>query len=566
VSARIGLSHNTIQRWRKDADFSLLVRKSVPRMMAAELHSNTTVTGDTVLQTPRDAASQLLMETALDAVIIMRSDGLVADWSKTAEEVFGWRHAEAVGRPLADLIIPSQYRRAHQVGVAHYLKTGEGPVLRKRIEISAVRRSGEEFPVELTITPVQDGPNVMFVGCIRDISSRKRAERLLEQNARRAAIFFRIAALAAETTSFEDVLSECLKAVHELTNWPLGHVYLPQGSNPIELVPSNIWHSPHPDKYQLFRDVTARTHFKSGMGLPGMIWQSGEPLWVGDVDASPLFPRAKIAGIGLKSAFGVPIRVAGQIVAILEFFSEVATEPDVDILLTVRSLAQQVGRVFERQRAEAALQEHARALETINRELNHRAKNMLAVVAGIAGQTARGSDSVEAFSENFLSRLSALGRAHSVLTARNWESTPLAQLAEEMLAPHVEPGSARLQIKGPAVEFSAKATLALSMILHELVTNAVKYGALASPNGRIALHWGLDGGPAPRVRMTWEESGVSGLTRPARLGFGSRLIEVSARHELQGSAEVSYRPAGIRYEFEFPLLSDSAAFDAATSA
>jgi PAS domain S-box-containing protein len=112
------------------------------------------------------------LETALDAVVVMKSDGVVADWNDCAVGVFGWSREEAIGRTLAELIIPERYRDAHRNGLRRYLETGQGEVLGRRIEVSGLRKNGEEFPVELSISPLQDGESILFVGCLRDITER----------------------------------------------------------------------------------------------------------------------------------------------------------------------------------------------------------------------------------------------------------------------------------------------------------------------------------------------------------------------------------------------------------
>jgi PAS domain S-box-containing protein len=119
---------------------------------------------------PTDAL-RLVLETALDAVVVMRDDGTVADWNDQAVTVFGWTHEEAVGRGMADLIIPERYREAHKYGLKRYLSGGEATVLGRRIEVSGIRKNGEEFPIELSITPIR-GHNLLFVGFLRDMTER----------------------------------------------------------------------------------------------------------------------------------------------------------------------------------------------------------------------------------------------------------------------------------------------------------------------------------------------------------------------------------------------------------
>jgi PAS domain S-box-containing protein len=118
---------------------------------------------------PLRDALDLVMETALDAVVVMRDDGIVASWNDHAVNMFGWTQEKAVGRPMADLIIPERYREAHKNGLERYLSTGQATVLGRRIEVSAVRKNGDEFPVELSIAPIR-GDRLLFVGFLRDMT------------------------------------------------------------------------------------------------------------------------------------------------------------------------------------------------------------------------------------------------------------------------------------------------------------------------------------------------------------------------------------------------------------
>ena len=122
-----------------------------------------------------------IIGTALDAVIIMDAAGIITDWNERAEKVFGWPAAEVVGRLLSDTIVPPQYRAAHQRGIEHFLKTGTGPILGKRVELTALRKNGPEFPVELTVTPIRLGDAWLFCAFLRDISDRHEGEREIKQ-------------------------------------------------------------------------------------------------------------------------------------------------------------------------------------------------------------------------------------------------------------------------------------------------------------------------------------------------------------------------------------------------
>ena len=128
-----------------------------------------------------DERTRLIVETALDAVVTMNSQGLITSWNRQAETVFGWSPAQAIGRRMADMIIPEQHRTAHELGLSRFLGTGEGPILRRRIEIMAMRRGGAEFPVELEVVPVRLRHDWEFSAFIRDITeSRLREQKLRE--------------------------------------------------------------------------------------------------------------------------------------------------------------------------------------------------------------------------------------------------------------------------------------------------------------------------------------------------------------------------------------------------
>ena len=509
---------------------------------------------------------RLVLETALDAVVVMDREGNVVDWNDNATRVFGWTAEEVRGRLMADFIIPERFRESHAVGLAHFLATGEAKVLGQRIEIWGLRRTGEEFPIELSISPVTESGGLIFVGFLRDISERRTAERLREQHALKMEALYRVISFAAENNSFEDALQICLESVQKLTGWPLGHVFLPSESDPVRLLPSPVWYSTRPHDFGKLRAATDASTFAPGEGLPGRVWHTREPEWIADVNSHPGFPRARWpGGIEIRSALGFPIISSDEVIAVVEFFSETIKQPDTEILLTLRAIGQQLGRVFERSRAEQALRHHAAALESevadrvraeehqklLLAEVNHRVKNMLAVVTSIAAQTARNSTSVESFSQSFLARLFALNGAHSLLTQESWQAVPLIDLVDAVLSPYRNPE--QVHVKGNLIMLPPKAVLSVGMVLHELITNAAKYGALVVPNGKVDLEWECENSSPPQVHMRWVESGVGPMAPPTRTGFGSAMIQASVQHDLKGKVNVSYGDDGVRYDFTFPL-------------
>lgn len=212
------------------------------------------------------------------------------------------------------------------------------------------------------------------------------------------------------------------------------------------------------------------------------------------------------------------------------------------------------GRITKTLSAALDIDERKRAEERrtlLINELNHRVKNTLASVQSIARQTLRSGRSLEEISDIFTGRLMALASAHDVLTRENWEGAGLAKIVETALAPFDERRIAR---SGPDVRVDARAALALGMALHELATNASKYGSLSNEDGAVDLAWRLDTAQgAPALDLVWRETGGPPVTPPRRRGFGSRLLSQGIRGELNGSAELAFAPEGLVCRIHAPL-------------
>ncbi len=185
-------------------------------------------------------------------------------------------------------------------------------------------------------------------------------------------------------------------------------------------------------------------------------------------------------------------------------------------------------------------------------ELNHRVKNTLATVQAIAAQSLRGDDVSPEARERFMARLMALARANDVLVAETWKGASLTAVAMEMAKPHGE--AERFTIDGPAVHLAPETATAMALGLHELATNAAKYGALSTPEGRVSLTWAVDGeGDARRLRLTWREGGGPKVRMPAQRGFGSRLIERGLAHALKAEVRLAYDVTGVVFTLAAPL-------------
>ncbi|MDP8921019.1 MAG: PAS domain S-box protein, partial [Pseudomonadota bacterium] len=179
-------------------------------------------------------------------------------------------------------------------------------------------------------------------------------------------------------------------------------------------------------------------------------------------------------------------------------------------------------------------------------ELNHRVKNTLATVQSIAVQSFRDLGPEGALRvTTFQDRLMALARAHDILTRDNWEGAELGELIDEVIEPYCRQSSGRCNVDGPRVRLTPNVALAISMAVHELATNAAKYGALSVPGGHVSITWTLTFDEPRHLTLCWQEHGGPPVVPPMRKGFGTRLIERSLAHELAGEAILAYVPTGL---------------------
>jgi len=200
--------------------------------------------------------------------------------------------------------------------------------------------------------------------------------------------------------------------------------------------------------------------------------------------------------------------------------------------------------------------QEAEHLRFLLAELNHRTQNTLATVQAIAVQTLHGAADKEVV-DAFEGRILALSKAHSLLGSKHWEAVGLYEIIDRILQPFGlnDRRVAHFSIKGDDVGLQPKAALTLSMVFHELATNATKYGALSNEDGgKIDINWQVEPTPqGDRMRLRWQESGGPPVTPPGRKGFGSRLIEGGLARDLDGEVRLDYDPAGLVCEITMPV-------------
>jgi PAS domain S-box-containing protein len=211
------------------------------------------------------------------------------------------------------------------------------------------------------------------------------------------------------------------------------------------------------------------------------------------------------------------------------------------------------------------LEDHKNALIS---ELDHRVKNVLAVVSAVASRTQETSTSMDGFVVALNGRIKSMANTHELLSYRRWRGIPLNELVRRELAPYAAANNT--QIDGPVVVLSAEAGQALAMVFHELATNAAKFGAVSTRTGRVAVCWCRrpNGQAEDRLCIRWEESGGPTVAEPTRFGYGTRVVRHMVPYELGGTVDLVHAPEGVRCEIELPgrWLSDEVAGDPPSSA
>jgi PAS domain S-box-containing protein len=226
----------------------------------------------------------------------------------------------------------------------------------------------------------------------------------------------------------------------------------------------------------------------------------------------------------------------------------------VNISLTVSPLYDAAGHVIGASKIARDITDRVQAEErqkSLVDELNHRVKNTLATVQALAAQTIRGEGITKEVLDVFNARLLALSKAHDQLSREGWQHADLRSVIAGVFAPYA---SGRVTLEGANVLIPPKVALTLAMVLHELATNAAKYGALSVPSGMLDLKWHVTNNNRSRLLcLDWQESSGPPVGEPKRRGFGTRLIDRAISTEMEGRSVLQFAPAGVRCHIEIPL-------------
>ncbi len=285
-----------------------------------------------------------IIETAHEAFIMVDRDGLILEFNGAAERTFGFARSEVLGRELATTIMPERYRAAHRAGLRRCVETGAGTIIGQRIELNALHRDGDEFPVELTISDARltgtgtgTGPGeVLFHAFLHDISERKLSERvLLATQAMTQAM--------ARADSPEQALGALLATLGESMGWVVGAYWQVAPDGALERMAS--W-SDESTRVDEFEALSAELRLARDEGLPGRALGRAEPVWISDFAADDSFPRAQAAHrASLHAAIAVPV-LRDDVIGVIEFFATEVRVRDRSISGALATVGAQIGELL----------------------------------------------------------------------------------------------------------------------------------------------------------------------------------------------------------------------------
>jgi len=369
---------------------------------------------------------------------------------------------------------------------------------------SVKRPDGTQLTIEVSVNPVRDasGRIIGAVSCWRDVTQRFLVDKVIADNEKRLTLALEVAGMAIVDMNLQGGV------VAGLTNGKAVLGFEIDAGEAIETAMPRFLAAVHPADRQKVGDKQRQAMTNAGPFADEfrVVHSDGSVVWI------------ETRGETLADEQGKPVRVLGA---------------NVDMTARKRS------------------EEH---LRLVMRELTHRAKNLLAIIAALATQTAKRNTTLEEFQQAFSRRIQGLAASHDLLVKTDWTGAPLEDLVFFQIAPFGGLDGTRIAASGPPVNLKPDALQNLGLAINELATNAMKYGALSVPEGTIRIAWSVDRtGEEPRFRMSWTERGGPPVKPPRRKGFGHVIIETSLGQVLGGAVKLDYASKGVTWTVDAPF-------------
>lgn len=493
-----------------------------------------------------------IVEFSDDAILSKDLNGIITSWNAAASRLFGYSAEEIVGKSVT-LIIPPELSD-EEPAILERVRNGT-PI--EHYETVRIAKDGTRYDISLSVSPLKDSKG-RIIGAstiARDITDRKRSERLLLRQQRRLEKIDQISRLIASELDLDRVARTVIDIATQVSGAELGaflcDVQDEQGrllcafsaapgraAEKLSLPGHALQVDTLVTDGKIVRLDDSRSAPRDGRCFPFYQLPDSCPV-VASYLAIPIVGRSRETVGGLFFAHSEPSRFSQD------------TEDDIAAIAAHAAIAINNAKLHRAARDEIARRCKAEeAMELMLHEMKHRLKNSLGIAQAIVNQTFEDVSRERRLA--FGARLQALSQAHDLLTLGSWHRAPIGEIVRHAVEPFQEHGRERFTFTGPVVELAANRVLLLAMVLHELGTNAVKYGALSKPDGHVDIGWKSSECSSKQLLLVWRECGGPPVESPQRKGFGSKLIERALRSD-GGKSCMEFARTGLVCELLIPV-------------
>ena len=478
---------------------------------------------------------EVLIETDPNGILVVDAEGRIQLMNGQLTKLFGYRRDELTGQPV-EILLPEQYRRGHVALRAEFSKHPTNRPMGAGRDLYGLRKDGSEFPVEIGLASFLQGSRELILATVIDISARKVAEaRIAADLADMTRLNQLSNRLVREGSDHNRNLNAVLDTAIAIAGADKGNLQLlDPTTGALSIAAQRGFEEPFLNFFAAVRDDASAC---------AAAMKSGERVIVEDVRESEIFAaqpsKEVLLDAGVRAVTSTPLLAStGNLLGMISTHFAKPHRPDERALRLMDLLARQTADYLERKRSEETE-------KTLVREIQHRSNNLLAVIQSIANRSLSGSRTLAEAKEAFETRLHALARTNQQLIKSNWSGVNLNELVRLELKPFAE----RTIVDGINVMLNPQHAQNFSLALHELATNAVKYGALSNGSGKVGVSWWLTTqGNNNKLKFKWQESGGPPVIVPTSQGFGTTLVKATFP-----DARIDYAVEGLNCEIDVPL-------------
>ena len=478
---------------------------------------------------------EVLIETDPNGILVVDAEGRIQLMNGQLTKLFGYRRDELTGQPV-EILLPEQYRRGHVALRAEFSKHPTNRPMGAGRDLYGLRKDGSEFPVEIGLASFLQGSRELILATVIDISARKVAEaRIAADLADMTRLNQLSNRLVREGSDHNRNLNAVLDTAIAIAGADKGNLQLlDPTTGALSIAAQRGFEEPFLNFFAAVRDDASAC---------AAAMKSGERVIVEDVRESEIFAaqpsKEVLLDAGVRAVTSTPLLAStGNLLGMISTHFAKPHRPDERALRLMDLLARQTADYLERKRSDETE-------KTLIREIQHRSNNLLAVIQSIANRSLSGSRTLAEAKEAFETRLHALARTNQQLIKSNWSGVNLNELVRLELKPFAE----RTIVDGINVMLNPQHAQNFSLALHELATNAVKYGALSNGSGKVGVSWWLTTqANNNKLKFKWQESGGPPVIVPTSQGFGTTLVKATFP-----DARIDYAVEGLNCEIDVPL-------------